>query len=179
MFESLMKSIGLQIAKYQFRNDRDTLQPMTNFLSNARNVLVVLPVGYDEAILASDALSAQREKLSNIQFIIVHNSTRFTSLAHFPKSEVIRLDPPDINKFFLPRKAVINRLPKHQYDVAIDLNVDFVLYSAYICKASQARVRVGFAKPEGDIFYNVHLQFSEPRTPEALYDKFVKCLSMF
>jgi hypothetical protein len=174
-----MKNIGFQIARYRFRKEPDTLQPLTNFFSNAGNVLIILPVGYDEANLAGDALEAQREKLSETHLSIIHNSTRHTSLAVFPKSEVIRLDPPDIDRFFLPRVSVINRLPKHQYDVAMDLNLDFVLHSAYICKASRARVRVGFSHPNADVFYNVQLQFNEPRTPDAVYNKFVKCLSMF
>ena len=174
-----MKNIGLRLARYEFRNETDPLQPMSNFFSGARNVLVLLPAGYDEAILASEALSAQREKLANVHLVVVHNSTRFTSLAMFPRSEVIRLDPPDINRFFLPRKGVVQRLPKCAYDVAIDFNLDFVLHSAYICRASRAKVRVGFARAEGDTFYNVHLQFNEQRTKQALFDKYVKCLSMF
>jgi hypothetical protein len=174
-----MKKVGLQIARYQFRKERDTVQPLTNFFSGAKNVLIILPVGYDEANLASDALDAQRDKLSNVHLIVVHSSTRHTSLAIFPKSEVFRLDPPDIDRFFLPRPSVISRFPKYQYDVAMDLNLDFVLHSAYICKASRARVRVGFSHPNADLFYNVQLQFNEPRTPQALYNKFVKCLSMF
>jgi hypothetical protein len=174
-----MKSIGLQIARYQFRKEHDTIQPLTNFFSDARNVLIILPVGYDEANLAGEALEAQRNKLGDIHLVVVHSSTRHTSLAVFPKSEIVRLDPPDIDRFFLPRPSVIQRLPKYQYDVAMDLNLDFVLHSAYICKASHARVRVGFSHPNADLFYNVQLQFGEPRTPQAMYDKFVNCLSMF
>ena len=174
-----MKNIGLRLARYQFRKERDTVQPFTNFFSGAKNVLVILPVGYDEAILASEALSVHKDKLSNVHLIVIHNSTRFTSLAIFPRSEVIRLDPPDLNRFFLPRTSVIQRLPKHQYDVAMDLNLDFVLHSAYICKASRARIRVGFSHPEADLFYNVQMQFNGPRTPQAMFDKFVNCLSMF
>jgi hypothetical protein len=174
-----MKNIGLQIARYQFRKEHDSVQPLTNFFSSARNVLIVLPVGYEEANLASEALESQRNKMSDVHIVVVHSSTRHTSLAVFPKSEVIRLDPPDIDRFSLPRPPVIARLPKCQYDVAMDLNLDFVLHSAYICRASHARVRVGFSHPNADLFYNVRLQFNESRTPQAMYDKFVKCLSMF
>jgi ADP-heptose:LPS heptosyltransferase len=179
VLEQFRNYLGLQAARFVFRGMKDEARPMTNFFSGAKNVLIVLPVGYDDAIVASDALRKFRDTMKDVHLTVVHNSTRFTSLVDFPKCEVIRLDPPDVNRFYLPTQGFLARLPKRGFDVALDLNVDFVLYSAYIFKASQAPVRVGFVHDQADVFYNVLLNFSGPRTAQALFAKFADCLEMF
>ena len=179
MFESALAYIGLQFAKFQFRNDFDQVQPLTDFFRGAHNILITMPVGYEDAIIAGNALRNFRERMSKIHITIVHKSTRETALANFPKCEVVRFDPADINKFSLPTKAVLQRVFTKEFDVAIDLNLDFVLHTAYICKASRAKARVGFSSQVSDFFYNVTLNLNKQRTPQALYDKFAECLSMF
>ena len=179
MFEGALAYLGLQFAKFQFRNEFDQVQLLTDFFRGADNILITLPVGYEDAIIAGNALRNFRERMSNIHLTVVHNSTRETALANFPRCEVVRLDPMDINKFSLPAKAVLQRTFTKEFDVAIDLNLDFVLHTAYICKASRAKVRVGFASQVSDVFFNVHLKFNKQRTPQALYEKFAECLAMF
>jgi ADP-heptose:LPS heptosyltransferase len=103
-----------------------------------------------------------------------------TSLVDFPRHEVIRLEPTDVNRFFLPTKSLLQRLLQKEYDVAIDLNLDFVLHSAYICKATRARVRVGFAHHlYSELFFNVLFNLNTERTPKTTFEKFASCLSMF
>ena len=72
-----------------------------------------------------------------------------------------------------------DRIFNREYDVAMDLNLDFVLHTAYICKASRARVRVGYSHSAADLFYNVQLNFDRNSSPQVLYKKFASCLAMF
>jgi ADP-heptose:LPS heptosyltransferase len=179
MFENALAYLGLQFAKFQFRNDFDTVQPLTQFFRGAESVIITLPVGYDQAIIASNALRSFREKMQDIHITVVHSSTRETALASFPRCEVVRLDPTDINRLSLPTKSMLQRIITHEFDVAVDLNLDFVLHTAYICKASRAKARVGFASPVADMFFNIVLNFNKQRTPQALYESFADCLAMF
>ena len=179
MFVRTLAYLGFLFAKMQFRSDVETPQPFSDFLKDARNVLITMPVGYEEAVCAGDALAEFRHRLSHLHLTVVHSSTRATSLINFPQCEVIRMDPEDINRFSLPRTALLKRIFTRQFDVAIDFNLDFVLHTAYICKASRAKVRVGFMHEASDLFYNVQLKFKKHRTPQALYDKFAACLAMF
>src|SRR5690349_6541053 len=142
MFEDALAYLGLQYARFQFRRDIDEVQSMTDFLRNAKSVLVTLPQRYEDAVMASDALRAVRAKQGSIHLTVIHTSTRSTSLADFPNSEVIRIDPADIGRFSLPTRQFLRRVQQRHYDVAIDVNLDFVLHTAYICRASRAYVRV-------------------------------------
>ena len=179
MFEKTLVYLGLQFAKFQFRNDFDQVQSLTGFFREARNTLIILPVGYEEAIIAGNALRDFRDTMSKVHLTVLHQSTRETVLASFPKCEVVRLDPGDINKFSLPTKTALQRIFTKEFDVSVDLNLDFVLHTAYICKASRARIRVGFKNPYSDIFFNIHLNINKRKTPQTAYDKFAECLAMF
>src|ERR1051326_3894679 len=104
MLEEAFAFVGLQVAKLQFRTDLDVVQPMTEFLKDARNVLIVLPTGYDNSVLAGTAIRAYRDRLMHLHLTVVHNSTRATPLSEFPRSEVVRIHSPDINRFSLPTR---------------------------------------------------------------------------
>lgn len=179
MFESTFAWVGLQFARFQFRNDIQKVQTLTDFFTGARSVLIALPVGYDHAILASNALREFRQQLNHLHLTVVHTGTRATSLTDYARCEVIRIDPEDVNKFSLPNRSLLQRIESREYDTAIDLNLDFVLHTAYICKASGAKVRVSFAQPASDIFFNVQLNLKTPGTPQAIYNRFAACLAMF
>lgn len=174
-----MLRLGYLFAKMQFRSDIDHVQPMAEFIKKARNVLIVLPVGYDEAAVASDALYSTCSQLNNVHLTVIHTSTRATQLTVFPHCEVIRLDPADINRFSLPTRSLMQRIFQREYDVAMDLNLDFVLHTAYICKASRAKVRVGYSHAAADLFYNVQLRFARSGSSQVMYKKFASCLAMF
>ncbi len=180
MFERAKAFIGLQYAKIQFRNEVDTPQELTKFFSGAKNVLIILPLGYEEAVIASNALRAFKARLNHLNLTVINNGTRATSLIEFSKCEVIRMNPADVNKIYLPSQELIQRILTREYDVAMDLNLDFVLHTAYICKASKAKARVGFvAHSAADIFFNIQFNLSMPASPQVMYDKFAACLSMF
>ena len=180
MFDQAKAFLGLQYAKMQFRKEKDEPQELTKFFSGAKNVLIVLPLGYEEAVIASNALRAFKARLNHLNLTVLNNGTRATSLIEFAKCEVIRMNPTDINKFYLPSQALLQRIISREYDVAMDLNLDFVLHTAYICKASKARARVGFVSGSAsDTFFNVQLNLKLPATPQVMYDKFAACLSMF
>jgi ADP-heptose:LPS heptosyltransferase len=179
MFEAALAYLGLQVAKFRFRSDVDLVQPMTDFFRSAKHVLITLPTEYEEAVLASDALRELRAKRRDLRLTVVHTSTRTTSLADFPNCEVVRIDPADIGRLSLPTRAFLQRLLHHPFDVAVDLNLDFVLHTAYICKASRAKVRVGFVHEAADAFFNVQLRMNTQQTPQALYRHYAAFLAMF
>ena len=179
MFEKAFTFLGFQLARFQFRSDVDHVQPLAEFMRTARNVLIIMPIGYEDAVHAGKMLAATCKELKNLHLTVVHTSTRETPLTTFPHCEVVRLDPSDITKFSLPRRSLLQRIFQKEFDVAMDLNLDFVLHTAYICKASHARVRIGCTHAASDIFYNVQLNLNKQHPPQVLYQKFANYVAMF
>ncbi|MDI6802891.1 MAG: hypothetical protein QME58_03475 [Bacteroidota bacterium] len=179
MFEHTLEYIGLQYTKFLYRKEKDTQQELTDFISHARTILIVLPVDYEDAQAAGIAFRTIRDKLENKEITIVTEGIRSTSLSELPRSKVIRMSASHINKFFLPRQNFLDRLRETSYDVIINLNLDFVLYTAYICKATGAKYRIGLADRAADTFYNVQFNFNKAQPASNIYQQFVQYLKMF
>ncbi len=112
--------------------------------------------------------------------LTIVTGTQETFLAHvLPRTTILRIHQPDLGTFFLPGSALRSSLASHRYDIALDLNLDFVLPSAYICKESRARVRVGFLRKDADLFFNVQVRRNENLDVNSLYDRLAACLQMF
>jgi ADP-heptose:LPS heptosyltransferase len=96
-----------------------------------------------------------------------------------PRSHFLHFHEHEINAFFLPRRELLRRATSRRPDVAIDLNLDFVLPSAYICRVSGARIRVGFARKHADIFYNFQIRPDPTLARKLIYDRLAGCLDRF
>ncbi len=179
MFEQTFEYIGLQYTKFLYRKQKDPQLELTNFITRAQSILIVLPIDYEDAQAAGNAFRTIRDKLENKEITIVTEGIRFTSLSELPKSKVIRISSSHINKFFLPRQNFIDSLRKSSYDVIINLNLDFVLYTAYICKAIVAKYRIGLTDRAADTFYNVQFNFNKSQPASHIYQQFVQYLKMF
>lgn len=179
MFEHTLEYIGLQYTKFLHRKEKDTSQELTDFLTRSGSILIVLPVDYEDAQAAGNAFRAIRDKLENKEITVVTEGIRSTSLSELSKSKIIRISASHINKFFLPRQHFLERIRQAHFDLTIDLNLDFVLYAAYICKATGAKYRIGLADRAADIFYNVQFKFNKSQPPSYIYQQFVQYLKMF
>ncbi|HLA99925.1 MAG TPA: hypothetical protein VJO14_00940, partial [Bacteroidota bacterium] len=93
MLERTLSVVGLQFAKFQFRSDFDTPQPLTNFFTSAKNVLITMPRGYDNAVHAGNALHKYKDRLDHLHLTIIHTGTRETNLSSFLHSQIIRISP--------------------------------------------------------------------------------------
>ena len=179
MIQRAFTFLGYQYAKYKFRGDVDEVRPMTDFFQTAKSMLVILPVGYEEALIAGTIVRDLLKQRRNLQLTVIHNSTRETPLSELSRCKVVRLNPEDISRFSLPRKSIIKSLAREKYDVAVNLNLDFILHTAYICKASRASVRVGCTHLASDVFYNVQVNLAKPASPHVLFKRFADCMAMF
>lgn len=179
MLENLRKKIGVLYSRWHFRTAKDSVQDLTGFLQRSKSFLVILPNGYEEAQIAGNTLKKLFDVLKDIDLTVVTSGIRGTVLSDKHHSHVVRLSETDINRLFLPRKNVLRRICNRSYDVALDMNLDFQLHAAYICKASRAPIRVGILCPPGEHFFNVHLNLRPSQSPQQMYSQFARCLEMF
>lgn len=179
MLELAFEYLGLQYTKFKFRQEKDISQEMTKFFSNSRSMLFILPIDYEEALVAGNCLIPVLRKFDNLDLAIITEGIRSTPLSEFPRSKVIRISSSHINKFCLPRQHLIDRIGEANYDIVIDLNVDFVLYAAYICRATGSNVRMGFSHLSADIFYNVQINIDRTKPVQSIYDQLAQYLLMF
>jgi ADP-heptose:LPS heptosyltransferase len=174
MFEQLRKNIGLQLAKFHFRKHKENLVQFTNVISTARKALIILPQSQREFFVASIVLQALAQKLECVLVAKTEQSNKVKD-----QFAVINIEPTEINRFFLPRKSLIQKILREEYDLAIDLNLRFHLTAAYLCKKARSKIKAGFLKDYADTFYNFQVRVSEPQDAQLAYERMVACLQMF
>jgi hypothetical protein len=177
MFESARRSIGYQLARFTFRSKRDESMTFTGSLAASKQILLVLPFVPTQHS-TGPVIELLRSRYGEDHITVVANALDNGITALMPHSEILRISAQQITRFFHPPAALLQRISGKKFDAAIDLNLDFLLPSGYICKASGARVRVGFARPGADLFYNMQVQ-TGGTNGSGIYERLATCLKMF
>lgn len=173
------RSIGLQIARLKVRKRNTTLEPFSRFFTDASRALIIMPLAGEEQSSPERVLQLLKRRFTDRNLTVV-TGTQEIYLSHLlPHSEIIRLRTDAVNVFALPRPAITEALTKTRFDLAIDLNLDFVLPSGYICTESGARFRVGFDRKHAQLFFNCLIRPSAQAPITSLYDRLATSLEMF
>ena len=179
MLQSLRTYIGVQASRFHFRKSIDKVISFTKSVSDARNALLIMPLDRKELLPTVMILDLLRKRFREENITVVTPEKGMEVMRVLPRSNFVRVLDSEVGLFYLPKGSLMGRVARRQYDLAIDLNLDFLLPSAYICRESKARVRVGFAGKRADVFYNFQLEPDPSRGRELLYDRLAQCLQMF
>jgi hypothetical protein len=179
MLEPLRRSLGMRIAKFRFRKLHERVQSFTHLLPSAGTALVIMPLSAEEAGDHTNVLSLFRKHFPPENLTVLTPALREKIERLLPRSRVITIAPDETSFLYIPRQVVLDRVHARQYDIAVDLNLDFMLPSAYICRESNARVRVGRSGPHADTFFNFQVRLDPSSQKGDAYGRLVQCLQMF
>jgi len=179
MLESLRRSIGTRMARFHFRSSHEEVISFGHSIATSDRVLVVMPLTDQEEKGQSRVLTFLREHFYEPDITVIAPREGTPVERSLPRCRVLRIGPGDISAFFQPRRTLLAGIGERTYDLAIDLNLDFLMPSAYICKASNARVRTGFAAVHADTFFNFQVRVEGSPDSAHAYDRLVQCLQMF
>jgi ADP-heptose:LPS heptosyltransferase len=179
MFEGFRFNLGLLYARFHFRKHPDPVFRFTEAVGRSRQALVILP----ESLTDMESLQAVMKYL-NKRFgsgslqVLVRDEFASSVRANF-NAKTITYHPKEVNRWFIPRGELLRKMKSSTFDIALDLNVSMALPSAFICRESNAPLRVGFAKPHGDHFYNFQVQTRMTTNTPVAFRSLLKCLDMF
>ena len=171
--------VGDRIARFTFRAMRDDIIAFTDAVSSARSVLVVMPLDAGRTAPPQSVLDYLHRTYAEGSVTVVTHEADLGLTRRLPRCTVIRMVHEDITPLMLPRKAFLERVLTKPFDLALDLNLDFLLPSAYICKASRARVRVGFVRAYAEGYYNFTVKANPSLRREEVYGRLTRYLQMF
>ena len=179
MLEGFRRRVGLSYSQLHFRNNRDRMMNFTDALTRSRRALVIFP---ESSLDGGSVLTLFRyllRKFSPEGIMVLIRDDQLFSMVSTPPLKTLTYSAHDINTWFVPRRELLQRIKTNTFDVALDLNIGLSLPSAFLCKASNAPLRVSFAKQGGDQFYNFQFQSKGAAGNTRTYRSFLKCLDMF
>lgn len=179
MFENTRIKIGKFYARMHFRGNAEPLVHFNDAVSRAKRVLVLLPESAQGASSIESVLRFFRQRFHTNRVLLVARKEIISSLPQYQGFELLSYTAEDLNTWFVPRPELIRRLKKSTFDIAFDLNIDFELPSAFLCRESKAPLRVSFAKTHADSFYNFQVRTTQTQSLMQSYLKLLKCVEMF
>lgn len=179
MLESFRARVGLWYAQLRFGRRRDPIMRFTAALSRAQRALVCLPESSTESNGVEEVFEYLNRKFYPENVLIIVPKRFRSSLPNHLEFKVLTYGEEDVNRWFIPRPELLQIVKKSTFDVALDLNRQFALTSAYLCRESQAPLRVSFTKMHADHFYNFQVKTGEHSAQRVAYRSLFNCLQMF
>jgi ADP-heptose:LPS heptosyltransferase len=181
MFSGTRLRVGMIYARFHFRRSKDPVLRFTEAISRARRALVILPDATKDITSIQWIVRNLAERFSSGSLTVVANPDQMQWIKNDGGSryQILSYDPRDISTWFVPRQELLGRVKRSTFDVAFDLNVGFVLHSAFLCRESKAPLRVSFAKNHADEFYNFQVNTIATNSLAVAYRNLVRCMEMF
>jgi hypothetical protein len=179
MLEGFRRRVGLSYSRLHFRHSHDRVMNFTDALTRSRRALVILPESSLDGESASTLFRYLLRKFSSEGMMVLIRDDQLFAIASTPPLKTLTYSVHDINSWFVPRRELLQRIETNSFDIALDLNIGLSLPSAFLCKASNAPLRVSFLKRHGDQFYNFQVQTKKATSNTYTYRRFLKCLDMF
>ena len=177
MLESLRRSLGVQMSRWKFRRYSNDVISFPDALAKTSHALIILPLTPTTESPAP-VIEFLRSRFPEGHITLVSDEHDTGSAVMLPHGVHVRLSARNVDWMFRPSPDILRQVTAQTYDLAVDLNLDFLLPSAYICRASDARVRVGFVRKRADLFYNFQMQPNGAQRG-AVYERLAACLKMF
>lgn len=179
MLEAFRMNVGTRLAGMKFRKAKDDVISFASAISGSNRALVVMPLDRRELLSAIQIIDLLKHRFDEKHITVVGDERGLETIRLMPRSHFVQIKDADVNAWYHPKPEFLARLKGTTFDLAIDLNLDLLLPSAYICRESNAKIRIGFTGPLSDKFFNFQIQPDPSQTRRGIYDRVAKCLRMF
>jgi ADP-heptose:LPS heptosyltransferase len=179
MLEKIRLRIGTSYARFHFRTAHDPVVRFTEAISEARRPVVFLPEVSAEATVIEGVLKFLGQRFHTSKVVLVARKDVVPYLPDLRGFNVVTFGKEELSAWYLPRTNLLRKMKKSTFDVALDLNIRFALPSSFLCRASQAPLRIGFVKQYADSFYNFQVQTEPSNNLTQVYSQLLKCIEMF
>jgi ADP-heptose:LPS heptosyltransferase len=140
---------------------------------------VFLPEIAAEASVIEGVLKFLGQRFHTSRVVLVARKDIVSYLPDLRGFNVLTFGEEEISAWYVPRSDLLRKMKKSTFDVALDLNIRFALPSSFLCRASQAPLRIGFVKQYADSFYNFQVQTEPSNNLTQVYSQLLKCIEMF
>ncbi|MCH7620033.1 MAG: hypothetical protein IH880_09770 [Candidatus Marinimicrobia bacterium] len=160
----ILSSFRKDIARfYLTRFSRDNKSLKTPFsvgksIESSSGVLICMPDDLNQFRVARYVFKKIFESPASSRVTVILTEETNEEFKIDTNAREIVIKNSDISFWQLPKSNWISDKGLITYDLTVDLNTDFCLYAAYICRAVGHKLLIGFAWEGADQFYNILLK---------------------
>ena len=128
---------------------------------NSENILIVFPMdepSFRVALYAFRDLGKNDETKREFIFLV---KEQFRQLFHLQMGESVFIEAGSPNDILSNEKFILHSIKQKHFDIIVDLNPVFHLGITRLISLLSSDMKVGFASPFSDKFYNIQLDISK------------------
>jgi len=164
---------------YARRRDRNDIIDVGEYLSKITTALILPPDQLESFKSAVCIIDGLRQHFTQTQFYLLTPKTCAGAVSLDERVRLISYDVDEIGFHGLPKDKLQQAIRSRHFDMVIDLNLDFNLIATFLCRTSEARLRICFVHPARDPFYNFQIRALDGNSLEQKYQSLVNYLSVF
>ena len=180
-----MKTLIKKIIEYffllytRFKTKEETALDVRDSLSQTVTALILAPERPQELLAASKTWSTLQKIFPDTKFYLFIDKTYIETAVSNKSIQTIPYDYGQIHFFGLPKKQLLESIHSRHFDIVIDFNQEFSLMAAYICRESDAKLRVCLQHPKRDHLFNFQIRPIGNTSMTLKYESLLKYLSVF
>jgi len=164
IWRSLQRRFILSAVRRVAKKSSSQQIEMLEAWEGVNRILVFWPGNGMDVISARVVLNRIRERFPDALLAVLALPGVGASPPSEVDAEVITIQKEELTFFGIPRKPLRLALQESGYDAVVDLSPRFEPLAAYLCLATAARLRIGFACATGDLAYNYQISPRADRT---------------
>jgi hypothetical protein len=176
MIEAIKNKIARKILNNKYLAHKSSQADFNKFYSNATDFILVMPI--DDLDFHNSMEVVKTLTGGNTLLTIVVPEHKYSLLQNKSKLRPITYTKVDQNIFNLPSQRLLDEIGSKSFDILIDLNRNENLFCSALAKVIDAEFKVGFTKPNSDIYYNFQITVSKINS-EISYRNLLNSLKMF
>jgi len=154
------------------RASKRFVQPEISLLGvweDVRRMLICWPGNGMDVLAARVVFNRVRERFPNAALAVLALPGIGASPPPEIDAEIITIPKESLSMFGIPSKQLRARLAEAGFDAVVDLSPKFEPLAAYLCLATEAKIRIGFSGPDCDLAYNYQVS---PRDDRSGIDRY-------
>ena len=164
---------------YAGRRDHTDVIDVGAYLSKIATALILPPEQPELFKAATQIVHDLRQQFAQTQFYLLTPKACTELVSLDDKLRLISYDVSEIGFHGLPKEKLQQAIRSRHFDMVIDLNLEFNLIATFLCRASEAKLRICFVHPTRDPFYNFQMRAIDANTLEQKYQCLVNYISVF
>ena len=144
-------------------------------IKESETAVFLMPRMSMEFYLARSVVESFMRYFRRVVLLVTENMRELATY----RSEIIVVSQADENWLKLPKHELISRLHRDNFDIAFDLSFSDDIFMSYLCRRSEAKMSVGFAKANSDYFYDLQIRTPENVDMKKAYELLTNTIKMF
>ncbi len=166
--------IALKYATNRARQVKRTIS-FNDAIKKSQSAIFLMPRMNTEFYLARSVVESFLRYFRRVVLVVADN---MRDLATY-RSEVVVVSQDDENWLRLPSRDILARIRSDSFDIAFDLSFSNDIFMSYLCRKSDSKISVGFAKENCECFYDMQIKTSADDDMKKAYEVLTHTIKMF